>query len=401
MKIRFVDLAAQNLEISERVAFELESVHSTTSYVGGHQVESFEREFAEFLNVKRVVAVANGTDALRIALLALGVGPGDEVITVPMTFIATAASIVQTGARPKFVDIDPATGNMSVSALRGFLEALPRNERRAVRAIVPVHLYGLPASMVELKEIAAEFNLKLVEDACQAHGARVRTADGMAMAGTIGDAGCFSFYPGKNLGAWGDGGAVATNDDEIAHRVSSLGNHGRLSHYAHEICGYNSRLDSIQAAVLRAKLEKLAEWNERRRVVASAYRELLAPFNAQPILEPDGSESCYHLFVIRSARRDAVRSALLQAEIECGIHYPVPLHLQPALAYLGYRAGDFPASEALADTTLSLPMHPHLDGQEILRTVEAVAGVLASAGEHVAAQRRSASPAVGTASSNA
>jgi dTDP-4-amino-4,6-dideoxygalactose transaminase len=246
MKIKFVDLAAQNLEIAERVAVELESVHSTTAYVGGHQVESFEREFAEFLNVKRVVAVANGTDALRIALLALGVGPGDKVVTVPMTFIATAASIVQTGARPKFVDIDPATGNMSIPALRSFLESLPRTERRAVRAIVPVHLYGLPAQIAELKDIAAEFNLKLVEDACQAHGARVRTADGMAMAGTIGDLGCFSFYPGKNLGAWGDGGAVATNDEEVARRVSLLSNHGRLSHYAHEICGYNSRLDSIQ-----------------------------------------------------------------------------------------------------------------------------------------------------------
>ena len=402
MKIKFVDLAGQNLEISERVAAEMDAVHSATSYVGGHQVESFEREFAEFLGVKRVVAVANGTDALRIALLALGVGPGDEVITVPMTFIATAASIVQTGARPRFVDIDPATGNMSLPALRSFLESLPRNERRAVRAIVPVHLYGLPAQIVELKEIAAEFNLKLVEDACQAHGARVRTADGMKMAGTIGDAGCFSFYPGKNLGAWGDGGAVATNDEEVAHRVTSLSNHGRLSHYAHEICGYNSRLDSIQAAVLRAKLEKLDEWNQRRRVVASAYRELLAPLDAQPILEPEGSESCYHLFVIRSSKRDAVRNALLQAEIECGIHYPVPLHLQPALAYLGYRAGDFPASEALADTTLSLPMHPHLDGQEILRTVQVVTGALPLSTEpYPATPRRNASPVVGTASSNA
>jgi dTDP-4-amino-4,6-dideoxygalactose transaminase len=401
MKIRFVDLAAQNLEIAERVAVEMEAVHSGTSYVGGHQVESFEREFAEFLNVKRVVAVANGTDALRITLLALGIGPGDEVVTVPMTFIATAASIVQTGARPKFVDIDPATGNMSIPALRSFLESLPRTERRAIRAIVPVHLYGLPAQIIELKEIAAEFNLKLVEDACQAHGARLRTADGMAMAGTFGDAGCFSFYPGKNLGAWGDGGAVATNDEELAQRVSLLSNHGRLSHYAHEICGYNSRLDSIQAAVLRAKLEKLDEWNERRRVVAAAYRELLSPLDAQPILEPADVQSCYHLFVIRSARRDAIRNALLQKEIECGIHYPVPLHLQPALAYLGYRAGDFPASEALADTTLSLPMHPHLDGQEILRTVETVASVLTQTSEPLAAQRRNASPAVGSASSDA
>jgi dTDP-4-amino-4,6-dideoxygalactose transaminase len=376
MKVKFVDLASQNLEIRERVAFEIELVHSNTSYVGGDQVECFQREFAKFLKVKHVIGVANGTDALRIAMLALGIGAGDEVITIPMTFIATAASIVQTGARPRFVDIDPETGNISLSALRVFLESLPKSERRAIRAIVPVHLYGLPAPIVELKEIATEFNLKIVEDACQAHGARVRVGREMAMAGTIGDAGCFSFYPGKNLGAWGDAGAVVTNDDELAYRLTSLSNHGRLSHYAHEICGYNSRLDSIQAAVLRAKLERLAEWNERRRVIASAYRELLAPLNARPIPEPDGYESCFHLFVIRSAKRDALRNALLQNEIECGIHYPVPLHLQPALQYLGYRSGDFPASEALADTTLSLPMHPHLDGQEILRTVETVAAAL-------------------------
>ena len=379
MKVKFVDLAAQNLEISERVAVEMDRIHTNTSYVGGDQVESFQREFAKFLKVKHVIGVANGTDALRIALLALGIGAGDEVITVPMTFIATAASIVQTGARPRFVDIDPETGNISVPALRAFLESLSKSERRAIRAIVPVHLYGLPAAIVELKEIAAEFNLKVVEDACQAHGARVRIGRQMAMAGTLGDAGCFSFYPGKNLGAWGDAGAVVTNDDELAHRVTSLSNHGRLSHYAHEICGYNSRLDSIQAAVLRAKLEHLAEWNERRRVIASAYRELLAPLDARPILEPDGYESCFHLFVIRSAKRDALRNALLQAEIECGIHYPVPLHLQPALQYLGYRSGDFPASEALADATLSLPMHPHLDGQEILRTVETLAATLTPA----------------------
>jgi dTDP-4-amino-4,6-dideoxygalactose transaminase len=368
-------------------------IHSSTGYVGGDQVEAFEREFAEFLGVKRVIGVANGTDALRLALLALGIGPGDEVITVPMTFIATAASIVQTGARPRFVDIDPDSGNMSPRALRGLLESLPRNERRAVRAIVPVHLYGLPAPMVELKEIAAEFDLKVVEDACQAHGARVRTADGMAMAGTIGDAGCFSFYPSKNLGAWGDGGAVATNDDEVARRVAILANHGRLSHFAHEICGYNSRLDSIQAAVLRAKLEKLAEWNERRRVIALAYRELLAALDVQPIIEPEGTQSCFHLFVIRSTRRDAIRNALLQNDIQCGIHYPVPLHLQPALSYLGYRSGDFPSSEALADSTLSLPMHPHLNGLETLRTVETVATALMPSRERFTVQRSRASKA--------
>ena len=397
MKIKFVDLAAQNLEIGERVAFELDLIHSNAAYVGGDQVESFEREFAEFLKIKHVIGVANGTDALRIASLALGIGPGDEVITVPMTFIATAAAIVQTGARPRFVDIDPATGNVSLAALRSFLESMPAGERSAIRAIVPVDLYGLPTPMVELKEIATEFNLKVVEDSCQAHGARIRTDAGVAMAGTLGDAGCFSFYPAKNLGAWGDGGAVVTNDDELAQRARLLSNHGRLSHYAHEICGYNSRLDSIQAAVLRAKLEKLGEWNERRRVIASAYRELLAPLDAHPILEPDGLESCFHLFVVRSTRRDSLRNALLQNEIECGIHYPVPLHLQPALSHLGYRPGEFPASEALADTTLSLPMHPHLDGQEILRTVETLAAALTSESESHSLQRRVAASSDATA----
>jgi dTDP-4-amino-4,6-dideoxygalactose transaminase len=401
MKIKFVDLTSQNLEISERVAAEMDRIHSNTSYVGGDQVECFQNEFARFLKVKHVIGVANGTDALRIAMLALGIGAGDEVITVPMTFIATAASIVQTGARPRFVDIDPETGNMSPSALRAFLESLSKSERRSIRAIVPVHLYGLPAPIVDLKQIAAEFNLKIIEDACQAHGARVRYGAGMAMAGTLGDAGCFSFYPGKNLGAWGDAGAVVTNDDELARLVTSLSNHGRLSHYAHEICGYNSRLDSIQAAVLRAKLEHLAEWNERRRVVASAYRELLAPLDARPILEPDGYESAYHLFVIRSSKRDSLRNALLQNEIECGIHYPVPLHLQPALQYLGYRSGDFPASEALADTTLSLPMHPHIDGQEILRTVETLAAALMPAAEARGARGPIVSPTTQTASSDA
>src|SRR5579863_1516685 len=401
MRIKFINLAAQNQEIATRISHELEEIHARTAYVGGEQVEKFEQEFAQYLGAKRAVGVANGTDALRFALLALDIGAGDEVITVPMTFIATAAAIVQTGARPLFVDIDPDTCNISVPELRRLLETKSHDQRRAIKAIVPVHLYGMPAPMLELKAVADEFGLKIVEDACQAHGARVLAPDGWVKAGTIGELGCFSFYPGKNLGAWGDGGAVATNDDEIARRVSLLANHGRLSHYAHEICGYNSRLDSIQAAVLRAKLEKLAEWNQRRRVVASAYRELLAPLDAQPILEPDGFESCYHLFVIRSGKRDAIRNALLQAEIECGIHYPVPLHLQPALAYLGYRAGDFPASEALADTTLSLPMHPHLDGQEIVRTVEVVASVIAPAVEPPAAQRRAAFPAAGGASSDA
>jgi len=378
MRIKFIDLAAQNQEITERIEHELGEIHSRTAYVGGEQVAEFEKEFARFLGAERVVGLANGTDALRLALLAIGVGAGDEVITVPMTFIATAAAIVQTGARPVFVDIDSDTCNLSLPALRMFLEEKSRDDRGRLKAIVPVHLYGMPTEMIELKEIADEFGLKIVEDSCQAHGARVLSKEGWIRAGVIGDVGCFSFYPGKNLGAWGDGGAIATNDEEIAQRVSLLGNHGRLSHYAHEICGYNSRLDSIQAAVLRAKLEKLDEWNERRRIIAAAYREMLAPLEVLPIPEPAHLESCYHLFVIRSTKRDFIRTTLIEKEIECGIHYPVPLHLQPALSYLGYRSGDFPISEALSDTVLSLPMHPHMTGMEVIRTVETVAEALAS-----------------------
>jgi len=378
MGIKFIDLDAQNREIAERMRYELEQIHTRTAYVGGQQVESFEQEFAKYLGVKRVIGLANGTDALRLSLLALGIGRDDEVVTVPMTFIATAAAIVQTGAQPVFVDIDPDTCNISMRALRRMLEADSHNKRTAIKAIVPVHLYGMPAPMDELKDIADEFHLKIVEDACQAHGARVRVRDSWARAGTIGEAGCFSFYPGKNLGAWGDGGAVATNNEEIAQRISLLGNHGRLSHYAHELCGYNSRLDSIQAAVLRAKLEKLDEWNGRRRAIATTYREMLAPLNVRPIPEFEGLESSFHLFVIRSSKRDAIRSALIQNDIGCGIHYPVPLHLQPALSYLGHRSGDFPNSEELADTAVSLPMHPALTEVEIARTVEVVAETLAS-----------------------
>ncbi len=376
MRVKFVDLSAQNREINERVAADLEQIHAQTAYIGGDHVDHFEREFAGFLGTKRVVGVANGTDALRMALLAVGVKGGDEVITVPMTFIATAAAIVQAGGRPMFVDIDPETGNMSIRALRKFLQIRSGNGGNRVRAIVPVHLYGLPAPMNEIKEIADEFDLKIVEDACQAHGARIKTPAGWKQAGTIGDVGCFSFYPGKNLGAWGDGGAVATDNEEYAQKISSLSNHGRLSHYAHEVCGFNSRLDAIQAAVLRAKLERLKGWNDRRRAIAANYRELLASIDARPIAEPEGLESCYHLFVIRSARRDLIRNALIKNEIECGIHYPVPLHLQPALSHLGYRSGDFPASESLADTVLSLPMHPHLTIAEAARTVATVAEAL-------------------------
>lgn len=372
MKVKFLDLAAQNREISDRVAREFAAIHERTAYIGGPAVADFEREFAAFLGVRHVIGVASGTDALRLALLAAGIGAGDEVITVPMTFIATVEAIVQTGARPVFVDVDPGDCNMSVAALQSYLDQGRWKTPNGPRAILPVHLYGLPAPLGELRQIARRYGLRLIEDACQAHGAKVNIDGRWINAGALGDAGCFSFYPGKNLGGWGEGGAVATNDDELAAVVANLRDHGRASHYLHSAIGYNARLDTIQAAVLGAKLERLAEWNERRRALAARYRQLLSRFDLALPHEPEGTQSCYHLFVIRSPRRDAIRQALLESEIECGIHYPVPLHLQPACGFLGHRAGDFPVSEKIASTVLSLPMHPHLQADQQHQVVAAV-----------------------------
>jgi dTDP-4-amino-4,6-dideoxygalactose transaminase len=376
MPIKFVDLAAQNAEVRQQVDAECERIHDCTAYVGGPQVAQFEARFAQYLGVGHAIGVGSGTDALRLALLAAGVGPGDEVITTPMTFIATAAAILQTGAAPVFVDIEPDTATISADAVRRYLEAGTFRTSNGPRAIVPVHLYGLPAAMGPLLEIARRYNLAVIEDACQAHGARVHVEGGWKRAGAVGTLGCFSFYPGKNLGAWGEAGAVVTDDAQLAERVSVLRDHGRLSHYLHRESGYNARLDTLQAAVLLGKLERLEEWNSRRRAIARRYCELLSRCDVQTPIEPEGAESCYHLFVIRSPRRDLIRQALMRDQIGCGIHYPVPLHLQPACAALGYRRGDFPVSERLADTILSLPMHPHLTEHDVRTVAEAVAAAL-------------------------
>ncbi len=388
MKIKFVDLLAQNEEIRDRVDREFEELHRRTAYIGGESVENFERDFAQFLGADHVIGVGSGTDALRLALLALGVGPGDEVITTPMTFIATAAAVLQTGATPAFVDIDPDTGNIDPAAVRLYLRSGNFRTRNGPKAILPVHLYGLPARVGELREIAGAFGLHLVEDACQAHGARVMTRDGWRSAGTFGAASCFSFYPGKNLGAWGEAGAVVTGDGELAAAVRALRDHGRISHYAHDRIGYNARLDALQAAVLRAKLEHLAVWNARRRRIADAYRELLRDCGVALPFEPAGAESVFHLFVVRSPDRDQIRQALLNEEIECGIHYPVPLHLQPACSALGYKPGDFPVSESFADTVLSLPMHPHLKDSDLERIARAVRTATATNRTSLAGGRR-------------
>ncbi len=375
--IKFVDLAAQNAEVRDDIERELAEIHVRCAYIGGAVVEAFEREFADFLGARHAIGVGSGTDALRLALIAAGIGAGDQVITTPMTFIATAAAIQQTGARPVFVEVDPETGNLSPRGLRRYLERRTNGTARLPRAIVPVHLYGLPAAMEEIAAIAQEFRLKVIEDACQAHGARWRGPNGAAvMAGTRGLAGCFSFYPGKNLGAWGEAGAIVTDDDQLASRVRLLRDHGRISHYAHQEFGYNARLDAIQAVVLRAKLKRLGEWNERRRKVARLYRKLLDSTSLTLPAEPDGMVSANHLFVVRTPARDLIREALIGNEIQCGIHYPVPLHLQPACRELGHSPGDFPVSETMADTVLSLPMHPHLTDTEVGRVAQVVRDAL-------------------------
>jgi dTDP-4-amino-4,6-dideoxygalactose transaminase len=376
MPIKFLDLAAQNREIAARVAHEFEAIHAATSYSGGPTVAAFEQEFARYLDVGHVVGVGSGTDALRLALMALGIGPGDGVITVPMTFIATAAAIVQAGAVPEFVDVDPQTCNLSIDRLRRYLEAGRFRSPNGPRAIVPVDLYGMPCSIEQIAELAHRFKLFVVEDACQAQGAQLQTAQGWVKAGALADAAAFSFYPGKNLGAWGEAGAVATNNDRTAALVTKLRDHGRTSHYAHDTYGYNARLDSLQAGVLRAKLDHLDAWNGARRRIAARYRELLGSSGVQIPAEAAGFKSCYHLFTLHSPRRETIRAALTAAGIGNGIHYPLPLHLQPACAALGYAPGDFPVSERIAETTLSLPMHPHLTDAEVEAVAAAVRGAL-------------------------
>jgi dTDP-4-amino-4,6-dideoxygalactose transaminase len=372
MKIKFVDLSAQNEEIRERVNRDLSDLHRKTAYVGGEYVKAFEDEFAEFIGVKRAIGVGSGTDALRLTLLALGVGVGDEVITTPMTFIATTAAILQTGAIPVFVDIDSETGNLDPQAVHRYLAGGKFRAPNGPKAILPVHLYGAPAAVDALSKTARDHRLYLVEDACQAHGARVLSGGQWRSAGSFGIGACFSFYPGKNLGAWGEAGAVVTNDDDLAEQIAALRDHGRISHYAHDRIGYNARLDALQALVLRAKLARLPEWNTRRRQIASEYRDLLRTSGVDLVVEPEGAQSCYHLFVVRSEARDHIRQELLSREIECGIHYPVPVHLQPACTALGYKPGDFPVSERFADTIISLPMHPHLRSSDLASVSRAV-----------------------------
>jgi dTDP-4-amino-4,6-dideoxygalactose transaminase len=354
MRVPFVDLAALHRTVEEELRQVFWRVLERSSFILGPEVLQFEEAFASYLDVKYCVAVNSGTAALHLTLQALGIGPGDEVITVPNTFIATAEAISAVGARPVFVDVDPVSYTMDPAAVEDSITS-------RTRALLPVHLYGQSADLDPLLEIARRNHLALVEDACQAHGA---TYHGRK-AGTLGIAGCFSFYPGKNLGCLGEGGAVVTNDPDIAEQVRMLRDHGSIRKYEHRIPGYNFRMEGLQGGFLSVKLRHLEVWNERRRLAARKFNELLSGSPLVLPAEMPYSGHVYHLYVVQAADRDALRNRLLAAGIETGLHYPIPLHLQQAYSQLGYRPGSFPVAEAASRRILSLPMHPELTDEQV------------------------------------
>ncbi len=361
--VRFMDLAAQHMALAGEINQALADVFSRSDFVLGQDVRLLEEEFAAYCGTQHAVGVDSGTSALELALRAWEIGPGDEVITAANTFVATAFAISQVGATPVLVDIDPGTYNLHVSSLPDALT--PRT-----RAIMPVHLYGQPADMDPVVAFARAHGLAVIEDACQAHGARYKGR----RAGSLGDAAAFSFYPSKNLGACGDAGMVVTNDATAAERIRWLRNQGQQSKYRHVVRGHNHRLDTIQAAILRIKLGHLDTWNDARRQRARLYDELLAgiPAVTCPTIAPY-AEPVFHLYVIRVAARDALQACLRDQGIETGIHYPAPVHLQPAYRDLGYGPGSFPAAECCAGQVLSLPMYPELPAAHCELVASAIA----------------------------
>lgn len=376
MAVPFLDLASSHAEMEEELVQVFRSALRTSAFVGGKMVEDFEQAFADFCGTRFAVGVGSGTDALRFALMASGVGSGQVVITVPNTFIATAEAITQAGAQVDFVDVDARTFNMDPARLEEYFETKCRLDsatgklvhsetHNVVTTIVPVHLYGQPADMDPIVDLASRYNLTVIEDACQAHGAEYfsRNEGGWLKAGSIGRAAAFSFYPGKNLGACGEAGAVTTDDEEIATAVRMLRDHGQSKKYYHEMQGYNGRLDAIQAGILLAKLKELSKWNEQRRQIAARYGDLLSLAGQDLTLpfEPEWSKGVYHLYVVRASERDSLRNVLLAAGIDTGIHYPRALHMQKAYESLDYGEGDFPIAEQAAAEVLSLPIHPHLE----------------------------------------
>jgi dTDP-4-amino-4,6-dideoxygalactose transaminase len=365
LKVKFVDLSAQHRTLEKEIKEVFNRVLSNCSFVLGPEVEKFEEAFAAYCGVAHCIAVTNGTAALQLALQGLGVGPGDEVITVAHTFIATAEAINAAGSRPVFVDIDPVSYTMDPAMLESAITS-------RTKAIIPVHLYGQPADMDAINAIAARHNLPVVEDSCQAHGAKYKGR----RSGSLGTAACFSFYPSKNLGACGEGGAVTTDDPELAKKVRMLRDHGSVKKYEHDFPAYNLRLEGIQGGVLALKLAYLDGWNENRRALAKRYNELFAGSKVVRPQEMPYAEHVYHLYVVVVEDREALRKALTEQGIENGLHYPVPLHLQKAYADLGYKQGDFPISEYVAANHVSLPMYAELPVEHVEHVAKTVREIL-------------------------
>jgi dTDP-4-amino-4,6-dideoxygalactose transaminase len=391
--IPFLDLVTPHVELEQELTAVFQQVIRTAGFIGGPMVENFEKEFAAFCHTERSVAVNSGTDALRFALMAAGVKAGDVVITVPHTFIATTEAISQAGALPEFVDIDERTYNMDSARLREYLETqctvseegklISKRSKRPVTAVVPVHLYGQMADMDAILELAEQYQLTVVEDACQAHGAEYfsRKQNSWFQAGSMGRAGAFSFYPGKNLGACGEGGAITTNDSKLADTCKMIREHGQAKKYYHDIEGYNGRLDSIQTGILSVKLKHLAGWNAKRRERAAEYNRLFAAseVGVQTPFEPSWSRAVYHLYVLRTQDRQGMMAHLGKAGIGTGIHYPIPLHRQRAYESMGYKLGDFPVTEKIASQIVSLPMFPNLAVEQQGRVVNEVGRFLQTA----------------------
>jgi dTDP-4-amino-4,6-dideoxygalactose transaminase len=361
MSIQFVDLRKQYAPFKEEILAGIEKALDGMHLFLGENVQQLEKEFAQFCGATYGVGVSDGTAALHTILRAMEIGTGDEVITVSHTFIATGEAIVLAGAKPVFVDIDPDTYLMDVSQVETKITS-------RTKAILPVHLYGQTVDMDPLLEIASKHGLRVIEDACQAHGAEYKGRK----AGTIGDAAAFSFYFSKNLGAYGEGGFITTNNTELATKIRMIRDHGSGAKYHHEVIGLNARLDEIQAVVLRAKLPHLAEWNSIRREHAKLYNELLMDTSVKTPTELEGNIPIYHLYVISVAGRDDLQAALKEQGIFTGIHYPIPMHLQKSMEYLGYKPGDFPVTEKVTSEILSLPMFAELTDDEIRKVVSSI-----------------------------
>jgi dTDP-4-amino-4,6-dideoxygalactose transaminase len=383
--IPFLDLVTPHIELEQELTSVFCQALRTAGFIGGPMVDDFEKAFAAFCGVSHSIAISSGTDALRFAIMACGIEPGDVVLTVPHTFIATTEAISQAGALPEFVDIDEHTYNMSVEMLQHYLEKqctrdssgklISRRSGRPVSAVVPVHIYGQMADMDSILRLADQYGLTVIEDACQAHGAEYfsRKFNRWMQAGSMGRAAAFSFYPGKNLGACGEAGAVTTNDAVVADRIKMLRDHGQAKKYYHDVEGYNGRLDAIQAGLLHAKLAHLAKWNMQRRGCAAEYNRLLGNNEAISIpFEPSWSRAVYHLYVIRTQDRDGLMNHLKTVGIGTGIHYPIPLHLQKAYASLNYRAEEFPVSVRAAKEIASMPMLPQLNVDQQIRVAEEI-----------------------------